>query len=74
MFLIPFAKFQSDLKDLGAGVSISPRPTKGVVTICPRLHKNAKESDPGHLGHLFYILCSHFDEKKTGGTPQDGVG
>ena len=49
---------------------------RGVVTtpltICLRQHKNAKESDPGHLGHLFYILCGHFDEKKTGGTPQDG--
>ena len=42
---------------------LNPRPT-----VCLRLHKNAKESDPGHLGHLFYTLCGHFDEK-TGGTP-----
>ena len=34
------------------------------LTVCLRPHKNAKESDPGHLGHLFYILCGHFDEKK----------
>ena len=38
------------------------------LTVCLRPHKNAKESDPGHVGHLFYILCGHFDEK-TGGTP-----
>ena len=38
------------------------------LTVCLRLHKNAKESDPGHLGHLFYILLSHFDEK-TGVPP-----
>ena len=31
--------------------------------------KNAKESDPGHLEHLFYILCGNFDEKKNGGIP-----
>ena len=37
-------------------------------------HKNAKESDPGHLEHLFYILCGHFDEKKTGVPPTMGVG
>ena len=47
---------------------------RGVVTtpltVCLRPHKNAKESDPGHVGHLYYILCGHFDEKKnTGGTP-----
>ena len=29
------------------------------LTVCLRSHKNAKESDPGHLGHLFYILCGH---------------
>ena len=56
---------------------LNPRPTKGGVvttslTVCLRLHKNAKESDPGHLGYLFYILCGHFDEKKNGGTPKDG--
>ena len=39
------------------------------LTVCLRLHKNAKESDPGHVGHLFYILCGHFDEKKNRGTP-----
>ena len=43
---------------------------KGVVTtpltVCLR---NAKESDPGHLGHLFYILCGDFDEKKNRGVP-----
>ena len=56
--------------------SLNPRPTKGrgVVTtpptVCLRSHKNAKESDPGHLGYLIYILCGNFDEKKKpGGTP-----
>ena len=48
----------------------NPRPTKGVVTtplmVCLRPHKNAKEIDLGHLGHLFYILCGHFDEKNRG--------
>ena len=39
------------------------------LTVCLRPHKNAKESDPGHLGHLFYIFCGHFDENKTGGYP-----
>ena len=52
---------------------VNPRPTKGVVTtpltVCLRPHKNSKESDPGHLGHLFYILCRHFDEKKNWGYP-----
>ena len=51
---------------------------RGVVTtpltVCLRQHKNAKESDPGHLGHLFYILCSHFDEKNRGYPPKMGVG
>ena len=51
----------------------NPRPIKGggyhPLMVCLRQHKNAKESDPGHLGHLFYILYGHFDEKKTGGTP-----
>ena len=32
-------------------------------TVCRRLHQNAKQSDPGHLNNLFYILCGHFDEK-----------
>ena len=46
------------------------------LTVCPWPHKNAKESDPGHLGHLFYILCGDFDEKKkkTGVPPKMGVG
>ena len=56
----------------------NPRPTKGVVitplTVCLRDHKNAKESDPGHLGHLFYILCGLFDEKTRGYPPKMGVG
>ena len=51
---------------------------KGVVTtpltVCLQPHKNANESDPGHLGHLFYILCGHFDEKKNGIPPKMGVG
>ena len=33
------------------------------LTVYLQPHKNAKESDPGHLEHLFYILCGHFDEK-----------
>ena len=45
-------------------LNFNPRPTN-------RPHKNAKESDPGYLGHLFYILCGQFDEK-NGGTPYDG--
>ena len=52
---------------------LNPRPTKGggyqPLTVCLRQHKKAKESDPRHLGHLFYILYGHFDEKKTWGTP-----
>ena len=36
------------------------------------LHKNAKETDPGHLSNLKFILCGHFDEKYFGGTPKDG--
>ena len=52
---------------------LNPRPTKGggwfPLRFVSGLTKNAKESDPGHLGHLFYILCGHFDEKKPGGTP-----
>ena len=35
---------------------------RGVVSLWP--HTNAKESDPGHQGHFFYILCGHFDEKQ----------
>ena len=54
------------LSQSGQRTSVNPRPTKGWLpptTVCLRSHKNAKESDPGHLGHLFYILCGHFDEK-----------
>ena len=40
--------------------------------VCHRLHQNAKQSDPGHLSNLFYIRCGHFDEKKSGGTPNGG--
>ena len=57
---------------------LNPRPIKGVVTtppptVCLQPHKNAKESDPGHLEHLFYIRCGHFDEK-PGVPPKMGVG
>ena len=61
-------------------MDINPRPTKGgggsyhPQTVCLRPHKNAKESDPGHLAHLFYILCGHFDERKPGVPPKMGVG
>ena len=47
------------------------------LTVCLQPHKNTKESDPGHLGHLFYILCGHFDDKKkkkTGVPLKMGVG
>ena len=37
--------------------------------VCRRLYQNTKQSDPGHLSNLFYILCGHFVEKKTRGTP-----
>ena len=51
---------------------------RGVVTtpltVYLRPHKNAKENDPGYLGHLFYILCGHFDEKNRGYPPKMGVG
>ena len=57
-------------------IALNPRPTKGGLLLPPTVslqpHKNAKESDPVHLRHLFYILCGHFDEKnknKNGGTP-----
>ena len=30
--------------------------------------QNAKESDLGHKGNLFYILCGHSDEKNGGTT------
>ena len=60
--------------------TFNPRPTKGgwlpTPTVCLRPYKNPKESDPGHLGHLFYILCGHFDEKKKKPwvLPKMGVG
>ena len=38
------------------------------------LHKNAKATDPRHLGNLFYILCGHFDEKIRGVPPKVGLG
>ena len=48
-------------------MTLTPRPTKRggyhPQTVCLQPHKNAKESDPGRLGHLFYVLCGHFDEK-----------
>ena len=59
-------------------VLFNPRLTKGGGWLPPPLsifflpHKNAKATDPGHLGNLFYILCGQFDEKKIGGTPKDG--
>ena len=36
--------------------------------------QNAKESDLGHKGYLFYILCGHLDENKLGVPPYPGVG
>ena len=30
----------------------------------PQSLQNAKESDPGHVVNLFYILCGHFDDKR----------
>ena len=30
-------------------------------TVCRLLHQNAKQSDPGYLSNLFYIICGHFD-------------
>ena len=39
------------------------------LTVCRRLHQNVKQSDPGHLSSLFYILCGHFDEKNPGVPP-----
>ena len=54
------------------GAPFNPRPTKeggyhpldGLSPAAKK--KNAKESDTGHLEHLFYILCRHFDEKNRG--------
>ena len=53
---------------------VLPRGVVTPLTVCLRPHKNAKECDPGHLGHLFYILCGHFDEKTPGYPPKMGVG
>ena len=57
---------------------INPRLPKGMVTIpltvCRRLYQNAKQSDPGHLSILFYILCGDFDEKNLGIPYNTGVG
>ena len=37
-------------------------------------HQNAKQSDPGHLSNLFYILCGYFDETNPGVPPKIVVG
>ena len=55
----------------------NPRLTKGVVATplrFSRLLYNAKESDLGHLSNLFYILCSHFDDKSWGESEGEGSG
>ena len=42
------------------------RLTKGLVApsyVFPRLLKNAKQSDLGHISNLFYIFCGYFDVK-----------
>ena len=48
----------------------NPRLTNGVVatplTVFSWSLQNAKESDLGHIGNLFYILCGHFNEKDCG--------
>ena len=44
----------------------------GDCNVFPWSLQNTKESDLGHLSNLFYILCSHFDEKKVGGTTLSG--
>ena len=79
MFNFGLEAIQYIFRFLGYWVNLddNPRPTKGggSLTVCLRPHKNANESDPGHLGHLFYILCGHFDEKKNWGyPPKMGVG
>ena len=57
---------------------INPRLTErggcNPLTVLSWSLKNAKESDLGHIGNLFYILCGHFDEKKIGVPPYPGVG
>ena len=60
-------------------IILNPRLTRGVVATPPleffyRCKKNAKATDPGLLGNLFYILFAHFDEKKLGVPPKVGVG
>ena len=52
----------------GGRVVATPPP----LTVFSRLLQNAKESDLGHIGNLFYILCGHFDGKKIGGTTLPG--
>ena len=42
------------------------------LTVFSRSPQNAKESDLGHIGNLFNILCGHFDEKKIEGTTLPG--
>ena len=57
----------------GIQLNINPRLPKGggyhPQTVCLRLHQNAKQSDPGHLKNLFYILSGHFDENNSGVPP-----
>ena len=56
---------------------VNPRLTRGVATpftVFSRSLQNGKESDLGHIGNLFYILCGHFDENKLGVPPYPGVG
>ena len=43
-------------------------PPNGLSPIAPK----RKQSDPGHLSNLFYILCGHFDEKNPGSPPNTG--
>ena len=65
-------------KNHGGGGSIrlsvafhSYPPPRRFVSGCT---KTQKESDPGHLGHLFYILCGHFDERKKSSKVGGGGG
>ena len=72
----PTQEHNGNVSSLSSFISlVLPR---GVVTtpltVCLRPHKNAKESDPGHLRHLFYILCGDFDETNPGVPPKMGVG
>ena len=63
----------ANCEPLDQELPVNPRPTKGdgyrPLSVCLGPHKNAKESDPGHIEHLFYILCGHVDEKKKQGYP-----